>query len=83
MITLEEYVEREKPQTQKSMVESLWQAVVGMNGDGILARVERIERKVDEHQTWHGQAASSRKLAIAGWVVAGLVTIGAALMAIL
>ena len=83
MITEEEYVEHERPESTEKMVESLWQAVIGMNGDGILARVQRIEEKVDGHQRWHGEAASSRKMAIAGWVVAGILAIVGAAMSLL
>lgn len=39
----------QKPQTQKEMVEQMWFALVGTNGEGVFSRVKRVEEVLSEH----------------------------------
>lgn len=39
---------REKPSTQREMLDQLWYAVLGTNGEGMMERLDRVERKLNE-----------------------------------
>lgn len=62
--------ENKKPDNQRDIIDQLWYAVVGTNGEGLVSRMTRVETKVDEHQKWHAANRIAISLAIFGWVVA-------------
>lgn len=46
-------------------------------------RLQTVEEKVDAHHQWHTELSSARRTAIAGWIVATLTTLAAAVIGVL
>ena len=59
-----------KPQTQKEMIDQLWYAVIGTNGDGLVGRMAKVEQKLD---TRPAMAKKPRRVEIMLSIMGGLV----------
>lgn len=54
----------EKPKTTTAMLNQLWYAIIGTNGDGLCARVKRLEEK--------GNGEKPRRMEILTIVIAAI-----------
>jgi len=56
----------EKPKTQRETIDQLWYAVIGTNGDGLIGRMAKVEKKL-------GTGKKPKRLEIIGAVIVALV----------